>query len=78
MGNRIAYQYSLANVQATGSNLYTPFKKITGYLIETISPATAAITVATNNEAQGHGTCAWLGFAVDAEAQGEIIVVGLL
>ena len=78
MGNRSAYQYSLANVQTTGSKLYTPFKKITGYLIETTSPNTAAIRVATNNQAQGHGTCAWLGFAVNAEAQGDIIVVGLL
>lgn len=78
MGNRIAYQFSLVNVQTTGSNLYTPFKKITGYLIETTSPATAAITVASNNQSQGHGTCAFLGLAVDAEAQGSIIVVGLL
>ncbi len=78
MGNRIAYQYSLANVQTTGSVLYTPFKKITGYLIETTSPNTADITVATNAEAQGHGTQAYLSFAVDAEAQGNILVVGLL
>ena len=78
MGNRIAYQYSLTNVQATGSKLYTPFKKITGYLIETTSPATAAITVATNSEARGHGIASYLEFAVDAEAQGAIIVVGLL
>lgn len=78
MGNRIAYQYSLTNVQTSGSNLYTPFKKITGYLIETTSPATAAITVASNVDAQGHGKSSYLSFAVDAEAQGAIIVVGLL
>jgi len=78
MGNRVAYQYSLANVQTTGSKLYTPFKKITGYLIETTSPATSCITVATNAESQGHGITSYLQFAVDAEAQGHIIVVGLL
>ena len=78
MGNRSAYQYSLANVQTTGSKLYTPFKKITGYLIETTSPNTAAITVASNVESQGHGFTSYLQFAVDAEAQGDIIVVGLL
>ena len=79
-GNRIAYQYKLDNVQATGSILYTPFKKVTGYLIETTSPATAQITVATNaiapgGNGQGQAT---LTFAVGAEAQGDIIVVGLL
>lgn len=78
MGNRAAYKYTLANVQTTGSVLHTPFKKITGYLIETTSPNTADITVATNTEEAGHGTCATLTFAVDAEAQGGIIVVGLL
>lgn len=78
MGNRIAYQYSLSNVQTTGSKLYTPFKKITGYLIETTSPATSAITVATNQESTGHGSTSYLQFAVDAESQGNIIVVGLL
>ena len=78
MGNRIAYRYSLANVQTTGSILYTPFKKITGYLIETTSPATSSITVASNNEATGHGVTSNLSFAADAESQGNIIVVGLL
>lgn len=78
MGNRAAYQYTLTNVQTTGSKLYTPFKKITGYLIETTSPNTCAITVTANTEAQGHGTQAYLTFAADAESQGKIIVVGLL
>ena len=78
-GNRSAYQWKLTNVQTTGSILYTPFKKITGYLIETTSPATAAITVASNTPTSGGtGSCAYLTFAVDSEAQGDIIVVGLL
>ncbi len=79
MGNRIAYQYKLENVQTTGSKLYTPFKKITGYLIETSSPATSCITVVSNTDkAGGQGKQAYLTFAADAESQGEIIVVGLL
>lgn len=78
MGNRAGYQYSLANVQTTGSKLYTPFKKITGYLIETTSPNTSAITVATNAESTGQFGQAVLTFAADAESQGRITVVGLL
>ena len=35
-GNRIAYVYDLANVQTTGSKLYTPFKKITTYNIDEV------------------------------------------
>ena len=77
-GNRIAYVYHLTNVQTTGSTLYTPFKKITGYMIETISPNTSAITVAANSESTGRFGQASLQFAVDAESQGDIIVVGLL
>ena len=78
-GNRRAYQWKLTNVQATGSILYTPFKKITGYLIETTDPLTSAITVATNTEsAGGNCKCASLTFAANAESQGDIIVVGLL
>lgn len=79
-GNRVAYQYHLTNVQTTGSILYTPFKKITGYIPETTSPNTAAITVASNVESRGGNgnSCAYLSFAVNAEAQGDIIVVGLL
>ena len=78
MGNRIAYQYSLANVQTTGSKLYTPFKKITGYLIETTSPATSFIAIAQNNEQAGAHQQANLVFSATAESQGHIIVVGLL
>lgn len=78
VGNRIGYLYKLENVQTTGSKLYTPFKKITGYLIDTISPRTASITIATNSESSGQFGQASLTFAVDAEAQGEILVVGLL
>lgn len=79
MGNRSAYLYDLTNVQITGSILRTPFKKITGYLIECTSPATNTITVAANTEASGGtGNQATLTFAADAESQGDIIVVGLL
>ena len=79
MGNRIAYSYKLDNVQTTGSILYTPFKKITGYLINTTSPATSEITVASNTESPGgNGKQAYLTFAADAESQGHVIVVGLL
>jgi len=78
MGNRIAYSYSLSNVQTSGSIIYTPFKKITGYLIETTSPGTSQIIVASNNETTGHGVAANLTFAADAESQGKVLVVGLL
>ena len=78
VGNRIGYFYDLANVQTTGSILYTPFKKITTYLPETTSPSTNTITVVTNTEGKGHGIPAKLTFAADAESQGKIIVVGLL
>lgn len=78
MGNRIAYSYQLTDVAATGSKLYTPFKKITGYLINTTSPATSEITVAANTESTGKFGQATLTFACDATSQGYIIVVGLL
>jgi hypothetical protein len=78
MGNRVAYQYSLTNVQTTGSKLYTPFKKITGYLIETTSPNTSTIAVTANQDRTGSGTQAYLQFIATAESQGSIIVVGLL
>ena len=78
MGNRVAYLYDLTNVQTTGSKLYTPFKKITGYLITTTDPQTSEITVASKTEAQGEGTESYLTFAADAESDGNIIVVGLL
>ncbi len=77
MGNRAAYVYSLANVQTTGSILRTPFKKITGYLIETTAPGTSEITIVTNKEGTP-GSPAALTFAADAESQGDILVVGLL
>ena len=78
MGNRIAYQFDLTNVQTTGSILRTPFKKITGYLIETTDPATNTITVTANTERTADNNESTLTFAADAESQGEIIVVGLL
>lgn len=78
-GNRVAYQFNLVNVQTSGSRLHTPFKKITGYLIETTSPQTSTIAVATNSPTSGgNGSCATLIFKATAESQGEIIVVGLL
>ena len=79
MGNRVAYVYELTDVQTSGSILYTPFKKITTYLIETIDPATSTITVSSNTEATGGtGNGAYLTFTADAESDGRIIVVGLL
>ena len=78
VGNRIGYVYDLANVQTTGSILYTPFKKITTYLIETTSPSTNTITVTNNQDSKGHGLTSQLTFAADAESQGKIVVVGLL
>ena len=78
MGNRVAYQYALTNVQTTGSILRTPFKKITGYLLTTTDPATNTITVTSNADSTGRFGQAALTFAADAESQGHIIVVGLL
>lgn len=79
-GNRVAYQYKLIDVATTGSKLYTPFKKITGYIIETTNPATSTIRVVANTDSTGvHGKCeASLTFAAEATSQGDIIVVGLL
>jgi len=78
VGNRIAYLYKLSNVQTTGSKITTPFKKITGYMIQNVSPITSSITVATRADATGPHTRASLTFAADAESQGYIIIVGLL
>jgi len=78
IGNRIGYSYSLANVQTTGSKLYTPFKKITGYLPETTSLATSTIAVATNQDVKAGVPEAYLEFKATAECSGNIIVVGLL
>lgn len=82
-GNRIGYIFALTDVQTTGSTLYTPFKKITGYMIETASSTTAAgattINVASNTESAGPSTQAYLTFASGAaDADGTITVVGLL
>lgn len=77
-GNRAGYIYSLTNVQTSGSKLYTPFKKVTGYMIETTSPNTSCINVAVNQPSLGHGLGSYLQFAAGAESQGEITVVGLL
>ena len=78
MGNRVAYLYKLVNVQTTGSKIRTPFKKITYYDIETTSPATADITVTSNADKTSTNKEAVLTLAVDAEAQGNALVVGLL
>jgi len=77
-GNRIAYTYRLANVQTTGSILRTPFKKITGYLIQNTTLATSSITVTANTEKSASNNEATLTFASDAEASADILVVGLL
>ena len=53
LGNRRGYIFDLTNVQTTGSVLHTPFKKVTGYLIETSSPGTSQITVSSNDDATG-------------------------
>jgi len=78
MGNRVGYVYTLANVQTTGSILRTPFKKITGYIIETTDPATSTIAVATNSPSSGRFGQAALTLKATAESQGNILVVGLL
>jgi hypothetical protein len=78
MGNRAAYQFKLTNVQTTGSKLYTPFKKITGYIITTTDPATSEITVVTRADTTRGCQESALTFAANAESQGNIIVVGLL
>ena len=78
LGNRAGYVFKLTNVQTTGSVLHTPFKKITGYLIETTSPGTSQINVADNQPSTGRGVTARLTFAAGAEAQGFILVTGLL
>lgn len=78
MGNRIAYKYNLTNVQTSGSILRVPFKKITGYMIETTDPNTSTIAVATNSEKTATNKNAALTFKATAESQGNILVVGLL
>ena len=78
MGNRIAYLYKLVDVATTGSVLITPFKKITGYLIQNVSPNTSSITADGVTETTGPGSRAAITFAADATSQGYIIVVGLL
>jgi len=78
MGNRIAYLYKLIDVATSGSVIHTPFKKITGYLISSVSPNTTSINVAGKTERTGPGTCATLTLAAGATSQGYIIIVGLL
>lgn len=77
-GNRVAYTYALTDVQTTGSVLRTPFKKITGYLVENVETATHALTIVANTERTSANNEATLTFAVDAESNHEILVVGLL
>ena len=80
MGNRVAYQYSLTDVAAAGSNLYTPFKKITGYLINETATGTSFINVSANTESNG-GTNpqAYLTLKSNAGTEdGEILITGLL
>ena len=83
MGNRIAYVYTLTDVQTTGSTIHTPFKKITGYLVETASSITGAgattIAVASTTLGDGNGTCAKVNLKSGAtDADGKITVMGLL
>lgn len=77
MGNRIGYIYKLVDVQTTGSKLTTPFKKITGVLMQTLSPVTNDITWSQVDKT-GPGTRASLTFVADAESQGYCVIVGLL
>ena len=78
LGNRRAFIYKLTDVQTSGSKLFTPFKKITGYAFNTTS-ATTPIAVAKNQEATGPGTTAYLELVVDAnDIDGFVFVVGLL
>ena len=83
MGNRVGYIYALTEVATSGSKLFTPFKKITGYIIETTSPQTNFINVLYNIE-KGQITGgqnnrgAYLQFACAATSNGEILVWGLL
>ena len=79
MGNRIAYQYSLTDVQDDSTSiLRTPFKKITGYLIEGTTTATTTIRVASNNEGvPGSPANLTLDAGTDND-EGQIMVWGLL
>lgn len=79
MGNRIAYQYTLTNVNTDSSSiLYTPFKKITGQLIQKTSTAGSTIIVVATAEKTKDNKQATLTFDTDVESNGEILVVGLL
>ena len=79
MGNRKAYLYTLTNVQTDSTSIvYTSFKKITGYLIQTNTNATSSIVVESNTPSSGKSKCAYLTLDSGAEASGEILIVGLL
>jgi len=80
MGNRAAYRFKLTDVQDDSTSvLRTPFKKITGWLIENISEAATTIRVVTNTEKTATNNQALLTLDAGTDNDdGNIIVVGLL
>ena len=77
MGNRTAYIYKLTDVATTGSVIHTPFRKITGYLPQQVTPITSTIAVTSKTEKRG-STAAKLNLIATATSQGYMIVVGLM
>lgn len=77
MGNKRGYLYILTDVQTTGSILYTPFKKITGLMIET-ETGDNSITVSSISEGGPSSVAAITFMCDDADADGRIWVWGLL
>ena len=77
MGNRVAYVYKLKDVATSGSVIHTPFRKITGVLMQTLSPVTSDITFSIS-ERTGPGTRAKVSLTADATSQGYCTIVGLL
>ena len=61
VGNRRGYIWKLTDVQTNSSSvLQTPFKKITGYMIETEDQDTPIIVTSNNVTPGGTGKCATL------------------
>jgi len=79
MGNRIGYMYSLKDVQDDSTSIVrTPFKKITGYMIEGITTAATTIRVVTNTEGvPGNPAHLTLDAGTDND-EGNILVWGLM
>jgi len=80
MGNRIAIKYALTDVQDDSSSvLRTPFKKVTGYLIENEGTAASTIrVVATTERTPANNESTLTLDAGSANDEGSIVVVGLL